>query len=85
MNLVHTATTTTSPMTTKVAATHSSRLGHVTRFISEAIARSPACMLRKRRCRSSVRISAVFDFNSALLPFVDVLLGTVMRFTTFTS
>ena len=42
MSRVQSATTTTSPMTTMVADTHSSRLGQVTRFISETMARKPA-------------------------------------------
>jgi hypothetical protein len=86
MSRVHKATMTTRPMTTMVAATHSSRLGQVTRFIYDTIARKKAWTLRSCRCRSSERDSAALDLGSGLplpLPLLEALPGTVIRFTSF--
>src|SRR5580704_16185061 len=77
---------TTRPMVTSVAETHSSRLGHVTRFISEAMELNPVWSVRHRRAFSSARASELFSFFSAGLFFVssDTLPpGPIMRLTLF--
>jgi hypothetical protein len=79
---VHSATMTTSPTTTMVAATHSSRLGQVTRFISDATERNQLVTSRQRFSRSTARLSAAFDFGSGRFvdPFADIFGGVVMLF-----